>query len=55
MSDGPDPRPERPSMQEALGALKATPGPVPAGYTPPVSTFPMTPAAAVAKRLSRAK
>lgn len=56
MSDGEykqDPRAERPGMAAALAALKKPVGKPTEGDRPPPSTFPMTPAARAALRMSK--
>ena len=50
---GPDEKPERPGMVAALRALDARVGQPDLSDRPPVSVFPMTPAAAEALRLDR--
>lgn len=54
--DGPDTKPERPALADALRRLyEGRPGPPTEADVPPPSTFPMTPAARAALRLSRKK
>lgn len=51
--DAPDPRTEKPGLAQALDALKAPKRPPTEDDVPPLSTFPMTPAARVAKALAK--